>query len=241
MTKTCGHCKIEKDITEFYLLKKTGKPQSWCKVCRRLATREYVKNNPEKKALADKLYAQNNPEKCNATKKRWADANPEKVKESQANYAKNNPEKIKESKRSWERRNPDYRRNYFQRNKKKASTRYNNRYHNDLQFRLGDSLRKRTRLALRYHKKPCSVIKILGCTLGEFQKYIEAKFQPGMTWENWSITGWHLDHIRPLASFDLENLEEFKQACHYTNLQPLWAKDNLSKGAKWEETANEER
>ena len=77
---------------------------------------------------------------------------------------------------------------------------------------------------------------MLGCTIGELKIYLEQQFKPGMTWENHIIDGWHIDHIRPLSSFDLTVLEQYKQACHYTNLQPLWAKDNLSKNDKWDET-----
>lgn len=68
---------------------------------------------------------------------------------------------------------------------------------------------------------------------GDFQTvklYIEKQFSEGMTWENHSIHGWHIDHIIPLSSAKTE--EELKSLCHYTNLQPLWAKDNISKGAK---------
>jgi hypothetical protein len=53
-----------------------------------------------------------------------------------------------------------------------------------------------------------------------------------MTWENWAHRGWHLDHIRPLASFDLTDESQLKEAIHYTNLQPLWAEDNIRKHAK---------
>ncbi len=54
-----------------------------------------------------------------------------------------------------------------------------------------------------------------------------------MMWSNWNHTGWHIDHIKPLSSFDLTNHNEFLTANHYTNLQPLWAKDNLQKGNKF--------
>ena len=64
-----------------------------------------------------------------------------------------------------------------------------------------------------------------------FMKYIEAQFKPGMTWERYGE--WHVDHIRPCASFDLTDPKQQKICFHYSNLQPLWAADNIKKGAKW--------
>ena len=70
-----------------------------------------------------------------------------------------------------------------------------------------------------------------GCTFDEFFAHIESKMVDGMTWDNYGLHGWHMDHIRPLASFDLSDESQVKLANHYTNVQPLWAKDNLSKGS----------
>lgn len=64
----------------------------------------------------------------------------------------------------------------------------------------------------------------------ELRAHLETRFLPGMTWENYGA--WHIDHVRPLASFDLTDRAQLLQACHYTNLQPLWARDNRSKGAR---------
>ena len=79
-----------------------------------------------------------------------------------------------------------------------------------------------------------SAVKDLGLTIKEFATYIESKFYPGpngetMSWDNWSVSGWHIDHIVPLASFDLSDPEQQRIANHYTNLQPMWAIENLQK------------
>ena len=58
-------------------------------------------------------------------------------------------------------------------------------------------------------------------------------FKPGMGWDNWSYRGWHLDHKKPISYFDLTNKEELQKALHYTNLQPMWGKENQKKGATW--------
>jgi len=98
--------------------------------------------------------------------------------------------------------------------------------------RLRVDLRCRINIAIRGNFKSGSAVKDLGCSIEELKTYLESKFQSNMTWDNWSRTGWHIDHIRPLSSFDLSDPVQVKLACHYTNLQPLWAKDNLKKGAK---------
>lgn len=83
------------------------------------------------------------------------------------------------------------------------------------------------------NKNKKSTFDVLNYTVEELKQHLESKFQPGMTWDNWGRSGWHIDHIKPLASFNLSIPEEHKQACHYTNLQPLWAKDNLSKNKRF--------
>jgi len=92
-------------------------------------------------------------------------------------------------------------------------------------------LRTRLIVALRGEYKAGSAIRDLGCTIAEFREYIAAQFQPGMSWANHGE--WHLDHRKPLAAFDLTDRNQFLTAVHYTNYQPLWAADNLSKGATW--------
>lgn len=72
---------------------------------------------------------------------------------------------------------------------------------------------------------------LIGCTMDDFKKWISSQFKDGMSWENYGYNGWHIDHIRPCASFDLTKSEEQKRCFHYTNLQPLWAKPNRSKGS----------
>lgn len=131
-------------------------------------------------------------------------------------------------------RRREYHKKYDIENKDKTNARARNKYQNDPQVKLKNILRSRMGTAVRAAKahKVGSAVKDLGCTIGEFKEYLESLFQPGMNWENYGKNGWHMDHIIPLASFDLSNREQFLKACHYTNIQPLWWLDNISKGSK---------
>lgn len=102
----------------------------------------------------------------------------------------------------------------------------------DTTFKVANLLRNRLYSAIKRESKRGSAVDLLGCTIAELITKFETLFMPGMTWENHGE--WHIDHVRPLSSFDLENPQELAEACHYTNLQPLWAFDNLTKHAKWD-------
>lgn len=96
--------------------------------------------------------------------------------------------------------------------------------------KLAASVRTRMRECIKYGYKSEKTEALLGIPVKELKVYLERMFVDGMNWENYGK--WHIDHIIPLSSFDLSQGVEQKKAFHYTNLQPLWAKDNLQKHAK---------
>lgn len=100
-------------------------------------------------------------------------------------------------------------------------------------FKLMKTLRSRMNnllSKLKNGKKCGSTMELTGCTIDFLKDFLEAKFEDGMTWDNHGK--WHIDHIIPCCKFNLTNVEEQKKCFHYTNLQPLWAIDNLKKGSK---------
>jgi hypothetical protein len=85
--------------------------------------------------------------------------------------------------------------------------------------------------ALKGDYKSGSAVRDLGCSIEDLKIYLESKFLPGMSWDNWGKCNgnWNVDHIKPLYTFDLTDREQFLIAAHYSNLQPLWFEDNMAK------------
>jgi hypothetical protein len=196
----------------------------------------YRETNKSKIKNKNKVYRETNKSKIKIKKKVYYLENIDKIKnyyvlnkDKKKTYYQNNKDKIKIQKKEYYTINRNKIKNYLNSNKDKIREYYKNRKNVDIQFKLSTNLRSRLNIALKSNYKSGSAVKDLGCSIDELKTYLESKFSPGMTWDNWGINGWHIDHIKPLNSFDLTDRNQLLEACHYTNLQPLWAKDNLSK------------
>lgn len=176
--------------------------------------------NRQRNLVYRRKYYSKNKEIILDQNKSYRIRNKEKVAESRKIYAKNNSRYISMYKKEYAKKNKvkinEYHRLY--RNKRRLT---------DIKFHLTEMLRTRLNHAVRRKTKLGSSIKDMGCTIEELKKYIESKFVKGMNWSNRGK--WHLDHIFPISKFDLTNRKQFLKAVHYTNLQPLWAKDNRKK------------
>lgn len=163
----------------------------------------------------------------------WRLKNTDRYKKLASNWYQNNKEETIKRVKNWKKNNPDKVKAHMNTEKRKRYERdyYINRYKNDINYKIKVVLRNRLRSALKNEFKSGSTIKNIGCSIEELKKHLESQFQPGMSWDNWSRNGWHIDHIRPLDDFDLSNPDQVNKACHYSNLQPLWAEDNTSKNS----------
>lgn len=152
---------------------------------------------------------------CNVDKERsrskdYREANPEKEAARRLKYRTEHPEMVGRGGVAYTR-------------KRRAT---------DLNFKLAGSLRQHISRACKAAKAGAKTLEILGCSLDDFRVHIEKQFQPGMSWANYGKYGWHIDHIIACCKFDLTRQEEVKKCFHFSNLQPLWAKDNHRKGGK---------
>jgi phage-related minor tail protein len=205
--KTCTKCNTTKDLKEFRI---SGKYiVSRCRECERIICQEYKEKNREALNARRAADRKEHPEKWKESNKRFYSKNAEAQKLRAKEYAQANRKEISEK----------------QREARKA------RRHADSAYRAKENIRKRMweTIIKAGHTKSAKTLSLLGCSPLECRNYLESLFTEGMSWDNYGPTGWHIDHIKPISSFDLSNPQEQKECFHYTNLQPLWALDNLIK------------
>lgn len=220
--KRCSKCKIEKPFEEFGVRKKASDGRkSACKVCLRSDNRAYYNTNIEKESLRKKKQYDRDKDKIIAQQLEYYGKN----KERRSYWVK---KKRQEQPEVFNRYSKTYRTN----NKENVNTYFRERRQKDPFFKVKHCLRRRLggSLEAKFWNKANTFKEYIGCTLEELKLHLEKQFQPGMTWENHGMHGWHIDHIIPLSS--AKNEAELYKLCHYTNLQPLWAIDNLKKGSK---------
>ena len=164
---------------------------------------------------------------CKSCKKQYRKTyyqkNKKKIDENALNYYHNNLEARRQWGREWYKKNQkkiQAKQTILQRNKRR-----NNLGHRELCY-----LRKKLWQIIGNIKREKETTEFLGCGMEAFKIHLESQFLTGMSWDNYGE--WQIDHIKPCCSFDLKDIEQRKVCFHYTNLQPLWAIDNMKKGRK---------
>lgn len=225
------HCKKCDKTLELDLFRKISKDKdlyySYCRLCEKL----YYTINREKLLKQKKEYYNQNKDTILLKVKSYQDNNKLKIKEKNKTYRQKHRVRLLEKEKNRRLNNLEFfkekDRLYYQNNKEKIHAREKKKRQTDPLFKLANNLRRRINHFLK--NKSSNLENIIGLDLQSFKTYIESKFVDGMCWEKVGKEI-HIDHIIPLCS--AKNEDELIKLCHYTNLQPLWAKDNLKKGKK---------
>lgn len=203
--KKCSKCYIVKETCHFHKWKYGSDGyRIECKECRKFDGKSYYNKNKEQIKLTVSTYRKNNSEKIKELKEKIYKRDKEKILLSNKIYRENNREK----------------RNEYIKNRRLT----------DPIFKLKHLVNSRMRVFMISHNitKKNKTFDIVGCSPEFLKEHLESQFIDGMNWDNRSE--WYIDHIIPLSSGKTE--DEIIRLCHYTNLQPLWAIDNMKKGGK---------
>lgn len=209
--KRCSCCKELKEATNVFFAKNSRTKDGFsfrCKECRN--REEYHKKTEEVKQKRKEYYGANK-EKVIAHTKKYKERHPEWYKKQNRKYYLENKEKIVATSKK----------NHYK------------RISEDVSFKILQRCRTRLYNAVKGHVKSKRTKELLGCSVEHLMNHLEAQFKEGMTWDNYGE--WHIDHIKPCAMFDFSKEEHQKACFHYTNLQPLWAVENIRKSDKYEE------
>jgi hypothetical protein len=211
--------------------------------------RQWRKDHRELLNERAREYYKRNREKCCAATAKWRRENPNKVREQKRLFHARHSKEIAVKRKAYfdgrKALKSEYDRLRREREGaklvaqqlewRKANKEHLNAYHrmkraNDPQYAIKNNLRCRMNAALRMagikRDKPLEVL--VGAFIEDVMRHLEAQFKPGMTWEN--RRQWHIDHIIPCSAFDLTKADDRARCFHFTNLQPMWAVENIRKG-----------
>lgn len=219
--KKCPKCDKPKPLSEFGKNSgHTDRLQARCKEHDKQYMEIYYQKNKEKLLNCQTENNFKNKEKISTYKKEYYIENREKILIQRIEYDTKPENKIK-------------RKAYVDQNREKITKKQRNRRKTNINYKVLDVLRRRLNGALKGKNKSKNTLALLGCSVDELKQHLEAKFTKGMSWDNHSFYGWHIDHIKPCSKFDLSKESEQIACFHFTNLQPLWMRDNLKKGSKY--------
>ena len=196
--KKCSKCETIRPLTDYFNnAKSLDGKKAECKVCSKLRKKEFREKYPERVREQEKKTKENRKDS---------------IKREQSEYFQKNKEKIYKRHNEWVKNNPDKVKKYMTEQKRIAK---------NLRHELSRIYQGRTKFP------KVELLELLGCSPEFYREYIQSKFSPGMSFDNYGE--WHIDHIIPCSSFDMNNHEQQKLCFHYSNTQPLWRIDNIRK------------
>lgn len=246
-SRSCYDIKQKKNYKEFYLKNKNKiiqdrkqNPEKWREIWKKQREK-----NRDQRLVYSKKYNLENKTKIKIKRKEKRLQNIESAREEDKkgynkrkeyfkDYFSKNKNKIYKYKKSWTDKNRDKLNKWFRETRPKY---IKNRLATDPVFKILNNTRTRLKRFLKIHNLSQSnkTMKLVECTPQELKLHIEKQFLPGMSWDNYDYKTWHIDHIRPLSlAKNMDDIIRLK-LMHYTNLQPMWAKDNLIKSNKYDE------
>lgn len=242
--KVCIKCEFEKELSEFG--KRADSKDGYrndCKECRKEFNKLYKELNKESLSNKKKIWALINKEEISQKQKEYREDNKEKISIQRKEFRESNKERLSLERKEFREKNKELlakrKKDYYEKNREKENKRkakwHKNKIETDDNYKLRTSIRSLIYQSVKnagYRKSQLRLKKtdlILGCTTEFFREYLEERFLEGMTWENHGE--WHIDHKTPVSWG--ENEDDIYILNHYTNFQPLWAFDNLSKGNRF--------
>lgn len=215
MLKQCSKCKKIKHKREFNRDRtRADKLSYWCKECCLKYYKIYTKENKEKESKRSKKYRELHKKEIKIKHHKYYELNKDACYKRNKAWIKENKDKHKNNNRKYK----------------------NNRYKNNIRFKIRNILATRINHALKGKDKSLSTMMLIGCEIDYLLYYIQSKFKPGMGWSNYGrgdnskgMSEWNIDHIKPCVKFDLSKPEEQRKCFNFKNLQPLWAEENKRK------------